>query len=55
MIPMEFAKLRAIRAYVVYVSTCLRASMVYVPKACQLLIFLCQRANKRASMPYGVP
>ena len=44
------------RADVVYVSTRLRVSVVYVPtclranvpKACQLLIFTCQRANKRA-------
>ena len=47
----EFAKLRAKRAYM---PTCLRASVVYVP-TCQLLIFTCQRANKRANVPYGVP
>ena len=44
----EFAKspaVRAIRASVVYVPTCPRAN---VPKACQLLIFTCQRAKRRA-------
>ena len=61
-------------AKLVYVLTCLRASMVYVPtclrdnvpKVCQFLIFMCQRANKRvirlasvsiwrANVPNGVP
>ena len=32
--------------------TCLRAK---VPKACQLVILLCQRANKCANVLYGVP
>ena len=27
----------------------------YFPKACQFLIFTCQRANKRANVPYVVP
>ena len=35
----EFAKSRV-----------MRASVVYVPKACQLLIFTCQRANKRVNV-----
>ena len=26
-----------------------------VPKACQLLIFMCQRPNKRANVPYAMP
>ena len=51
-------------ASVVYVPTCPRA---IVPKGCRLLIFTCQRANKRANkrakdvpifqlgMPKGVP
>ena len=26
-----------------------------MPKACQLLIFTCQHANKRANVPYGMP
>ena len=42
----------------VYVPTCLRASVVYVPtclrtnmpKACQVLIFTCQRAIRRANV-----
>ena len=38
---------------VVYV-TCLRASVLYVPKACQLTIFMCQRANKQTNVPYSV-
>ena len=52
-----------LRASLVYVPACLRASVVYVPtclranspKACQLLIFTCQRTNKRSNEPYGVP
>ena len=40
--------MRAIRASVIYVPTRLRAN---VPKTCQLLIFTCQRVNKRASVP----
>ena len=40
--------MRAIRASVVYLSTCLR---VNVPKECQVLIFTCQRANQHASVP----
>ena len=47
----EFAKsraMRAMRASVVYVSTCRRAN---VPKAWQLLIFTWQRVNKRANVP----
>ena len=39
----EFAKLCDIFA--------MRASMVYMPKACQLFIFTCQRANKCANVP----
>ena len=39
----EFAKSHAIRA--------IHARVVYLPKACQLLIFTCQRANKRADVP----
>ena len=45
----------------VYLPTCLHVSVVYVPtclsvpKACQLLIFKCQRANKRVKVTYGVP
>ena len=38
--------MRAIHANVVYVATCLRANVL---KACQLLIFTCQRANKHAN------
>ena len=34
------------------VPTCLRAN---VPKVCQLLVFTCQRANKRAKVPCDVP
>ena len=34
---------RAIRA--------IRASMIYVPNACQILFFMYQRANKRANVP----
>ena len=37
----------------------LRIFDCYVPKACQLLIFMCQRANKRAKgvaiFRFGVP
>ena len=52
-----------LRARVVYVPTHLRDSVIYVPtylqanvpKACQFLICKYQRANKRTSMPYGVP
>ena len=52
-----------LRASVVYVPTCSRTSVVYVPmclhanvpKAGQILIYTCQRPNKRANMPYGVP
>ena len=48
-----------LHASVVYVPTCFRASVVYVPmclhpnvpKACQILIFTCQRANKCAKVP----
>ena len=48
-----------LRASAVLVPTCLRASVVYVPvclrvnvpKACELLIFRCQRANERANVP----
>ena len=37
----EFAKLR---------DTCaMRASLVYMPKACQLFIFTCQRANNKCA------
>ena len=47
----------------VYVPTCLHASVVYVPtclhanvpKACQFLIFMCQCANKGANVPYNMP
>ena len=50
----EFAKSRAkcaIRASVVYVPTCPRAN---VPKACQLLIFTCQRATGVPIFPLRV-
>ena len=48
-----------LHASVVYVPTYFRASVVYVPmclhpnvpKACQILIFTCQRANKCAKVP----
>ena len=55
---------------VVYVPTCLRASVVYVPtclhakvpKTCQVLTFMCQRATRcgnvstwHANVPNGVP
>ena len=52
-----------IRASVAYLPTLLRARAAYVPtclhanlsEACQVLIFTCQRTNKRANVPYGVP
>ena len=49
-----------LRANIVYVPTCQRGlyanvTRVNVPKACQPLIFTCQRANKRANVSYGVP
>ena len=52
-----------LHASVVYVPACFRASVVYVPvrlrpnvpKVCQILIFTCQRANKCAKVPQGVP
>lgn len=47
----EFAKLRAMRANVLVCQDGLRAN---VPKVCTLLIFPCQRVNKRANMSYGV-
>ena len=56
---LEFARLRAKRAYVptwstcqrACVPTCLRSNLL---KACQLLIFTWQCANKCANVPYGV-
>ena len=44
----EFAKLRAIRASMVYLLMCLS---IYVRKVCRLLIFTCQQPNKRANVP----
>ena len=48
----KFAKSRAMR-------TCMQAwsrwQRACVPKACQILIFTCQRANKRANLSYSVP
>ena len=38
----------AMRTSVVHVPTCARAN---VPKACKLVIFTCQRANKCANVP----
>ena len=37
------------------VPTCQRGLRANVPKTCQLFIFMCQRANKRANVPYGAP
>ena len=44
--------LPALRAIVAYVPTCLRAN---VPRACQILIFMCQPVNKAANISSGVP
>ena len=48
----EFAKSRCIRASVVYVPTCQCAN---VSKACQFLIFTCQRAKGVPVIQLGVP
>ena len=37
------------------VLVCQRGLCANMPKACQLLIFTCQHANKRANVPYGMP
>ena len=46
-----FACQRGLRANV---PTCWCGLCANVPKACQLLIYTCQRANERANVPYGV-
>ena len=46
------ACLRGLRANMLACQHGLRANVL---KACQLLIFTCQRANKRFNVPYGVP
>ena len=48
----RFRALHAIRASEVYVPT---FPHVNVPKACQLLIFMCQNANVAISVPKGLP
>ena len=55
----EFAKSRpCMPAFQHYlhdnVLACQRGLRANVPKACQFLIFTCQRANKRANVSYGV-
>ena len=44
--------LPALCAIVAYVPTCLRAN---VPRACQILIFMCQPVNKAANVSSGGP
>ena len=52
----EFAK-SCLRANVLACQRDLRANCLHAnaPKECKFLIFMCQRANKGANVPYAVP
>ena len=56
-VPCVLACQRGLRANVLASQCGLPANVpgANVRQACQLLIFTCQRANKLANVPYGVP